>query len=71
MSGQARTYKALPGMLTVQWRKVPGIALLGFNHGVPTSVNGHWERESMVGLEWEACSILDNWIQSHLLLKGY
>lgn len=58
-------------MLTVQWRKVPGIALLGFNHGVPTSVNGHWERESMVGLS-EACSIpFDNWIQSHLLLKGY
>ena len=65
------SHKALPGMLTVQWRKVPGIALLGFNHGVPTSVNGHWERESMVGLS-EACSIpFDNWIQSHLLLKGY
>lgn len=38
-------YPSISGVLILQMAQSEGIALLGFNCGAPTSVNGGWERE--------------------------
>lgn len=69
--GKPATQKAQPQMLSLQWHKAQGIAVPGFEGVAPTSANGSWERQLMAGLSKARSIRFDNWIQSHLLLKGY